>query len=75
MTPPDKLSEAQPVQPLDFTDGMKCPILGMFGAEDGWPSPDDTAIMEAKLLEHGKQFEFFTYRDTGHAFFAVDRTA
>ncbi len=72
---PEQLSPAQPVQPLDFTSSMACPILGMFGETDGRPSPEDTATMEAACLEHGKHHEFFTYKETGHAFFAVDRTA
>jgi carboxymethylenebutenolidase len=46
---------------------------GLFGVEDTRPSPDDTAKTKAALEEHGKTFEFQTYDNTGHAFFAVDR--
>jgi carboxymethylenebutenolidase len=31
------------------------------------------AKTEAALKEHGKNYEFHTYENAGHAFFAVDR--
>jgi carboxymethylenebutenolidase len=31
------------------------------------------AKTEAALKEHGKTYEFHTYENAGHAFFAVDR--
>src|SRR6266699_1603203 len=50
-----------------------CTLLGLFGIEDTRPSPDDVAKTEAALKEHGKNYEFHTYENAGHAFFAVDR--
>ncbi|WP_069815497.1 dienelactone hydrolase family protein [Streptomyces sp. TP-A0874] len=52
---------------------LSCPLLGLFGAEDQHPSPADTAELESELKAHGKEYEFHTYQDAGHAFFAVDR--
>jgi carboxymethylenebutenolidase len=61
------------VPPVDLTAGLNCPLLGLFGAEDQNPSPEETARIEAALKEHDKEFEFHTLENAGHAFFAVDR--
>jgi carboxymethylenebutenolidase len=63
----------QPVAPIDFTKDLPCPLLGLFGAEDTRPSPADTAKTEEALKKYDKTFEFHTYENAGHAFFAVDR--
>ncbi|MHA6757778.1 dienelactone hydrolase family protein [Streptacidiphilus sp. PAMC 29251] len=54
---------------------LSCPLLGLFGAEDSHPSPEATAELERLLNEHGKEYEFHTFPDAGHAFFAVERPA
>ena len=69
----DQLSEAMPAWPVDFTEGLNCPLLGLFGEEDARPSPADVAETEAALKAHGKDFEFHMYPNAGHGFFAVDR--
>ena len=38
---PDDLSPARPVAPIDLTPKLSCPLLGLFGAEDHNPSPED----------------------------------
>ncbi|MGH8987461.1 MAG: dienelactone hydrolase family protein [Acidimicrobiales bacterium] len=53
---------------------LSCPLLGLFGAEDQHPSPDETAALAKALEGAGKTFEFHTFENAGHAFFAVDRT-
>jgi carboxymethylenebutenolidase len=53
--------------------GLSCPLLGLFGAEDRNPSPDETARLERELERHGKTFRFHTYQGAGHGFFATDR--
>jgi carboxymethylenebutenolidase len=58
---------------LDIADGLSGPLLGLFGAEDSHPSPAETAELEATLTKLGKSFEFHTYDNAGHAFFAVNR--
>ncbi len=70
---PEELNERQPVAPIDFTQDMQCPLLGLFGIEDTRPSPADSAKTEEALKRHNKTYEFHTYDKTGHAFFAVDR--
>ncbi|MCQ4084059.1 dienelactone hydrolase family protein [Streptomyces sp. RB6PN25] len=52
---------------------LSCPLLGLFGAEDSFPSPAETAELETELTRHGKPYEFHTYDGAGHGFFAVDR--
>jgi carboxymethylenebutenolidase len=52
---------------------LRCPLLGLFGAEDKSPSPADVEAMAAILTAHDKTFEFHSYEGAGHAFFSVDR--
>ena len=70
---PEELTPRQPVAPLDHTKDLQCPLLGLFGIEDARPSPDDVKKTEDALRKHGKPYEFHTYENAGHAFFAVDR--
>jgi carboxymethylenebutenolidase len=58
---------------LHLAKDLQCPLLGLFGAEDQYPSPEQTSELEAELTKYGKEFEFHTFEDAGHAFFAVDR--
>jgi carboxymethylenebutenolidase len=67
------LTPARPISPIDRTPDLKCPLLGLFGAEDANPSPDQTAQIEAALRANNKTYEFHTFEDAGHAFFSVDR--
>ena len=70
---PDQLTPNAPVAPIDMTANLACPLLGLFGAEDANPAPDQVARMEEELKRFGKTYEFHTYENSGHAFFAVDR--
>jgi carboxymethylenebutenolidase len=70
---PEELTPRQPVAPIDLTQKLQCPLLGFFGIEDTRPSPADAAKTEAALKQFGKTYEFHTYENAGHAFFAVDR--
>ena len=64
------------VEPIiGLAPNLSCPLLGLFGADDSYPSPDETAELEKVLAAHGKTHEFHTYEGAGHAFFAVDRPA
>jgi carboxymethylenebutenolidase len=54
---------------------LSCPLLGLFGAEDKFPAPDETAELSKVLDDLGKPHEFHTYENAGHAFFAVNRPA
>jgi len=54
---------------------LSCPLLGLFGADDKYPTPDEMTELSKILDDLGKPHEFHTYADAGHAFFAVDRPA
>ena len=70
---PEGLTPRQPVDPLDYTKDLRCPLLGLFGREDKRPSPEHVAKTEAELKKWGKTYEFHTYDNAGHSFFSVDR--
>jgi carboxymethylenebutenolidase len=52
---------------------LSSPLLGLFGAEDKFPSPEHVAELEGILQAQGKDFEFHSYLGAGHAFFAAYR--
>ena len=54
---------------------LSCPLLGLFGAEDKFPSPEQVDELDKILTEAGKEHEFHSYEGAGHAFFSVDRPA
>lgn len=54
-------------------DGLTGPVLGLFGAEDQFPSPEQNDVLAEALTKAGKKFDFHTYDGAGHAFFATDR--
>ncbi|GAB3675108.1 dienelactone hydrolase family protein [Actinocorallia lasiicapitis] len=54
---------------------LRCPLLGLFGAEDRYPSPADVDELDQALKAAGKDHEFHSYPGAGHAFFAVNRPA
>jgi carboxymethylenebutenolidase len=60
---------------IDLAEGISCPILGLFGAEDKNPSPEEVAEIDARLTALGKAHEFHTFEGAGHSFFSVDRPA
>lgn len=65
----DELDEKRPVAPIDLTEQLACPMLGIFGADDKNPDPEQVAQHEAELQRQGKDYEFHTYPDAGHGFF------
>ena len=42
---------------------LSCPLLGLFGEEDKYPTPDETAELSAELTRLGKEHEFHTYAE------------
>ena len=67
---PEDLSSTEPKAPIELTQDLACPLLGLFGADDGTPSPEDSRATERELERHGKTYECHTYDGAGHAFFA-----
>ncbi|WP_373324351.1 dienelactone hydrolase family protein [Tepidiforma flava] len=68
---PEDLTEKRPVAPIDYTERLSCPLLGLFGEEDRAPSPEQVRQHEEALQRHGKQYEFHMYAGAGHGFFTT----
>jgi len=54
---------------------LSCPLLGLFGADDKYPTSEQVDELEQELKAQGKRYEFHTYEGAGHAFFSVNRPA
>ena len=71
-TPPDGFPLA--VGPLlHLAPNLSCPLLGLFGEEDKYPTPADVDELEDALRAADKEIEFHRFAGAGHAFFATDR--
>src|ERR1700723_1822794 len=71
-TPP----EGFPLQVTNLVDqlpNLRAPLLGLFGNEDAYPSPEQVDELDRILTENDKPHEFHRYEGAGHAFFSVDR--
>jgi carboxymethylenebutenolidase len=66
VVPKEALTEAQPVAPVDLTGELGCPLLGIFGNEDRFPTAEQVDIHEAELKKYGKDYRFYRYDDAGH---------
>jgi carboxymethylenebutenolidase len=58
---------------LDEIPGLTGPVLGLFGADDLYPSPEQNNELTVALSAAHKPHEFHTFEGAGHAFFNVDR--
>jgi carboxymethylenebutenolidase len=65
--------KAKPI--VGMAKDLSCPLLGLFGADDKNPTPEETAELSSVLDDLDKPHEFHTYEGAGHAFFSVDRVA
>jgi carboxymethylenebutenolidase len=71
-TPPETIPlRVSPV--IDRAKNLRCPLLGLFGADDLYPTPAETKQIEEVLRQHGKVFDFHTFEGAGHGFFSTDR--
>ena len=69
------LTPKRPVAPIDYTQDLSCPVLGIFGADDQSPTPEHVAQLDAELTKHNKLHEFHMYPNAGHGFFYHHRPA
>jgi carboxymethylenebutenolidase len=65
----EDLTPAQPVAPIEYTQQLGCPLLGIFGNDDHYPTPEQVNLQEEELKGHGKDYEFYRYDGAGHGFF------
>ncbi len=71
-------SERFPLKVTNLVDrlpSLRAPLLGLFGAEDQYPSPEHVAELEEILVREGKEHTLVSYEGTGHGFFSTDRSA
>ena len=55
---------------------LSCPLLGLFGADDTYPAPEQVAELDAELdRSWARSTSSTATTDAGHAFFSVDRPA
>ena len=67
------LTPSRPVAPIDFAENLSIPLLGIFGNEDSSPTPADVNVLEARLKELGKDYEFHRYDGAGHGIWYYDK--
>lgn len=70
---PSELTPKTPVAPIDYTVDLSCPLLGIFGEEDQFPTPQQVAQHEEALKKFGKTYEFHIFPKAGHGFFYYDK--
>ena len=70
---PEELTPARPVAPIDFTERLSIPLLGIFGNDDRMPTPDQVNELEERLKAGGKDYEFHRYDGAGHGFWYYDK--
>jgi carboxymethylenebutenolidase len=71
-TPP----EGFPLQVTNLVDqlpNLRAPLLGLFGNDDQYPTPEHVDELDEILNREGKAHEFHRYDGAGHAFFSADR--
>jgi carboxymethylenebutenolidase len=72
-TPPENFPIKTMVPIVEKTPSLSCPLLGLFGAQDAHPNPEEVALLEDALKAAGKTYDFHSYPSAGHGFFGVDR--
>ena len=65
----------RPVPPIELTEKITAPVLGIYGNDDKNPSPEDVNKTEERLKKAGKKYEFHRYDGAGHGFFNAPRPA
>lgn len=69
--PPELPLKVGPI--IHLAEYLSCPLLGLFGAEDQYPTPEEVTELDEVLSALGKEHEFHSYEGAGHAFFSVNR--
>jgi carboxymethylenebutenolidase len=65
----EELSPARPVSPIDYTADLNAPLLGIFGNDDKYPTPELVNQHEEELKRLGKDYTFYRYDGASHGFF------
>ena len=59
--------------PIDHAADLSCPLMGIFGNEDKFPTPAEVDELEAVLKDLGKEYEFHRYDGAGHGIWYYDK--
>ena len=70
-----QLNAKRPMAPIDLSEKLRAPLLGIFGNDDENPNADQVNRTEAVLKKLGKNYKFHRYAKAGHAFFNTARPA
>jgi len=65
--PKEQLPPGQ-VAPIDYTEKLNIPLLGLFGNDDKFPTPEEVNVLEDTLKKYGKDYQFHRYDGAGHGF-------
>jgi carboxymethylenebutenolidase len=73
----DKIKAAVPFYgggiPVERTDGLACPVLGLFGEEDPYIPLTQVAHLRAEASRLGKRVDVVVYPKAPHGFFCDER--
>lgn len=64
------VSDIQPRQPLDVAGEVRCPLLGLYGGQDGSIKIADVETAMARVRAAGVEAELKVYPEAGHGFHA-----
>ena len=56
----------------DMAGQLNCPLLGIFGNDDKYPTPEQVDGLEEELKKHGKDYSFHRYDGAGHGFWSYN---
>jgi len=65
---PDLDRSKKPRSPLEAARDLRCPLLGLYGAEDALIPLEDVRAFEEAARASGQPVEFRVYPEAGHAF-------
>ncbi len=63
---PEEATASKPVAPIEYTENLQCPLLGIFGNDDKSPDVESVNITEQELIKYGKNYQFYRYDGAGH---------
>ncbi len=64
----DAIDDANPEHAIDALEGIRCPLLAFFGAEDVLIPTRDVEELRARARERARPVEIAVYTGAGHAF-------
>lgn len=73
IAPAEEATPVKPVAPIEYAEGLSCPLLGIFGNDDKHPSAEEVDQLEAVLKELGKDYTFYRYDGAGHGIWYYDK--